>query len=72
MCIRDRFNRPIPRRNLWGSRSHYYCVEVVIPIQNELKKYFGVDLNGKDVEMLSPHMFYELIKDSKYVRNIRG
>lgn len=66
------FNRPIPRINLWGSRSHYYCVEVVLPIKKELKQYFGLDLEGMDVEMLSPHMFYELLKDSKYVRNIRG
>lgn len=65
------FGRPIPRKNQWGSKSQYYCVEIIDPIRDELKGYFGVDLKDIDIEMLSPHMFYELVKKSKYVRNIK-
>lgn len=61
------FGIPLPLKNRWGTSKNYYCVEIIDPIREELKKEFSIEWDIES-EMLSPHMFFELIKDNKNLK----
>ncbi len=65
------FGIPIPKTNRWGTGKKYYCVEILDPIRKELEKCCDINFEGMDMEMISPHMLFDIVSKSKNIRIIR-
>ena len=65
------FGAKIPLRNAWGRDELVYCVEIAQVIPGILYE-IGIDVSTFDLEMTSPHGFYDMVKETGALRSIEG
>jgi len=63
------FGRRLPNRNEWGENELVYCEEILQYMPEYLEE-MGVDISDIDLEMTSPEMAYNILKQSPYLREV--
>lgn len=61
------FGRPKPTVNQWQDKHKFYCVEILIGVEDLLKEMLGVDVI---LSMMTPHDLFLKLKESPNVKEV--